>query len=123
VKRTIRGMLPNNKTRIKLLERVTVHRGQYHPHESQNLPQFINQPLPDPNEMMGLNDVLNPDIATVVADFSMPGENTDFASHLPREIDERIQNMNEYRPVVPRKKIAKAKSRTMKMYRRYKEYK
>lgn len=53
VKRAIKGMMPRNKTRPKLLEKITVHRGQYHNHQSQKLPQFINQPLPDPNLLFG----------------------------------------------------------------------
>ena len=54
IKRVIRGMLPFNRTRKFLLERIIVHRGQYHPHLSQGIPQFLNQPLPDPNILYGL---------------------------------------------------------------------
>lgn len=69
-----------------------MHRGQYHPHFSQGLPQFINQPLPDPNSIIGFDKILDPKEATVIADFSGPHDNFGEATKLPRDIDERFQD-------------------------------
>ena len=53
ITRVIKGMLPKNRTRKFLLKRIKVYPGQYHPHESLKIPQFINQPLPDPHDLIG----------------------------------------------------------------------
>ena len=54
IRRVIKGMLPPNRTRKFLMERIKVYPGQYHPHSAMNIPQFMNQPKPDPNEILGI---------------------------------------------------------------------
>eukprot|EP00343_Euplotes_focardii_P006164 CAMPEP_0205809680 /NCGR_PEP_ID=MMETSP0205-20121125/13927_1 /ASSEMBLY_ACC=CAM_ASM_000278 /TAXON_ID=36767 /ORGANISM="Euplotes focardii, Strain TN1" /LENGTH=307 /DNA_ID=CAMNT_0053087187 /DNA_START=1 /DNA_END=921 /DNA_ORIENTATION=- len=59
VMRVIRGMLPPNKTRKFLLERIKVYRGQYHPHKQMGMPHFMNQPLPDPHKILEMPKTLD----------------------------------------------------------------
>lgn len=134
IRRTIQGMLPRNRTRPKLLERVTVHRGQYHPHGAQGLPQFVNQPLPDPNKLMGTNFMENPE------DFIVVSENPDVEikelSNISREINPetdpeflnylkmpRSHLKADYSIIKDKKGLMKTRRKSMKIWRRYKEFK
>lgn len=89
VKRVIRGMMPHNRTRKFLLDRIVVHKGQYHPHEAQGIPQFINQPLPDPNEMLHLVDKDNINDYKIVYE-SDPNMDVEEFKGVERDIDENV---------------------------------
>lgn len=123
-KKAIGGMMPKTKTRYRLLERLHVHAGQYHNHQAQGIPQFINQPLPDPMKILGIDDLKNPEKTKVIAKFSLTGEKfpNDF-DHLPVEIDEHYQNPQKWAPIKNKKKIERDRAHSMKVYRRYREYK
>lgn len=59
IRRVVKGMIAPTKTREQILDRIKVVPGQYHNFSYLNIPQFMNQPLPDPNEMIGIPNDLN----------------------------------------------------------------
>lgn len=129
IKRVIRGMLPHNRSRKFILERIHVHRGQYHNHISQKLPQFIDQPLPDPNDLFPAFEpgTSNPDDWQVL---HAPGDNLN-----PPELEgiERVYDPELYIPErhyrdqfkldVRNKKIEGAYNNYKRKLKRFKEYK
>lgn len=116
VRRVIRGMLPLNRTRKFLLERVIVHRGQYHPHSPQGIPHFVNQPLPNPNILYGIPDykggykldqphrIMNERAAMLndmkVVYESDPADPPEELKHIKREYNEDMLNSNQYKKLL-----------------------
>ena len=76
----IKGMLPRNKTSRALLDNVKVYRGMEHPHTNHGLPFFQPLPLPDPNELAGLNDFFDKDSPKTIVFHNLKDE-----SEIPEE--------------------------------------
>jgi len=96
IKTVVRGMLPRNNTRKLLLNNIKVHRGQYHNHQSQKLPQFMNQPLPDLNSRYGTFASVDQSELKIVYE-SNPEQSPEEFSHIPREKDEKIETPQVWR--------------------------
>jgi large subunit ribosomal protein L13 len=127
VRRVIKGMLPRNRTRKFLLERITVHKGQYHNHQGQHLPQFINQPLPDPNKLYGTIDMDNLQNYKIVYE-SNPEQPLEEFKDVERDYDENLTRLyphylDEYREDPRNRKIEKKFEVYKSKLKRYKEYK
>lgn len=69
VRQSVRGMLPNNKLLEQYLKRLHIYPEIYHDFE--NLPQFIQQPLPDINKILNHEKVLEDPASKIVFSTSL----------------------------------------------------
>ncbi len=134
IRRVVRGMIAPNKTRKKILDRITVFPGQYHTYGSLKIPQFMNQPLPDPTPLLGLpKDMkdLQENYTIVAEESDIHGKPYDLeeVKDMKRDYDKQYfmprtyYNM-KYRPDPSAKKINKReRSEYEKKMRRLREFK
>ena len=79
-------MIPKNHIRGGLLDRnLIVHDGMYHDHIAQKLPQFVDLPPENINELMGLNDI-TPENSVIVYEMD-PANAPEEMKDYKREID------------------------------------
>ncbi|CAI2374116.1 unnamed protein product [Moneuplotes crassus] len=95
IRRVVKGMIAPNNTRKLLLDRIKVFPDQYHTCYHLKIPQFINQPLPDPNEMVSIPadlDDLKKNYVVVAEEVDNNAEPYDIEElrDVPREYDENL---------------------------------
>lgn len=129
VRRVIKGMLPNNRSRKFLLEKIHVYRGQYHNLFPKKFPQFIDQPLPDPQELYPAFQpgISNPDDWQVMHE-PPDGLNPPELEGIERVYDPKLYvPENHYRDHFKQdgrvKNIGKAYNQHKRKLKRFKEYK
>lgn len=81
-------MLPKNNIRLDILDNLIIHKGMYHNHIAQKLPQFTQKKPQDINTHIGLDNI-NKDNTVVVFE-SDPSSTPKEMKDIPRVIDQGI---------------------------------
>lgn len=105
-------MIPKSEVRDILIDRkLHIYGGPLHDLERLGLPQFIPQPLPDPTEILHLEDWKNDPEATII--YHSAEKIPEELSHLKVDLDPDIlvpfgrRKPDEYKSVQPSKKAFK----------------
>jgi large subunit ribosomal protein L13 len=122
VRQSVQGMLPSNKLREKYMERLFIYPEIYHDFE--HVPQFIQRPVPDINEIFSQTKILTePDVKIVYA--SDISKIPDEMKHMKYEPESLLTTPVRFRTEKPKqynvrdKKVIK---RFWKRLRRFKVY-
>ena len=118
---TVKGMLPKNKTRRKLLrQKLIVHEGPYHQFFNQKLPQFTESPPLDINKLIGLDleDVkANPQDYTITYEEN-PNDPLEALKDVKRELGDQMvipHHLQKPRMINPKANLRISKANNLKI--------